>query len=155
MSPQTILTLLAEHPFFSGLESRYLEFLAGCAKNVQFEQNQFVFREGEAANFFYLLRHGSVGLELHSPTRGALHVETLHAGEVLGWSWLVPPYRWQFDARALEPVRAIALDGQCLRAKCDADYALGYPLMKRVAEIFGKRLQATRMRLLDLYGKEA
>ena len=153
MSVQGIHSLLSEHPFFKDLDPSYLDLIAGCGKNVQFEKDQFIFREGEMANSFYMLRKGAVTLELHSPSRGSLPVETLHEGEVLGWSWLVHPYRWQFDARATESVRAISLDGRCLRGKCESDHELGYLLMKRVAEIFGKRLQATRIRLLDLYGK--
>jgi CRP-like cAMP-binding protein len=93
-----------------------------------------------------------VALQVFVPQRGPITVETVAAGEVLGWSWLFPPYRWHFDAQALELVRAIAFDGQCLRNKCAEDHDLGYALMQRFAQIMLQRLQATRLQLLDVYG---
>ena len=93
----------------------------------------------------------TVALEVFTPTRGPVVIETLGPGEVLGWSWLFPPYRWHFDAQAVEPVRAVALDGGCLRGKCEEDPRLGYELTRRFAAIMMDRLQATRLRLLDVY----
>jgi CRP/FNR family cyclic AMP-dependent transcriptional regulator len=87
------------------------------------------------------------------PQRGAVTIETLHGGDVLGWSWLVPPHRTVYDARALGVVRTIALDGACLRGKCEEDPRLGYELLKRFTEVIVERLQATRLRLLDVYGQ--
>ena len=111
-----------------------------------------LFRDGDEANTFYVLRHGAVALETFVPARGPVTIETLETGEVLGWSWLFPPYRWHFDARALSLVRATAFDGACLRGKCEADPALGYELMSRFAQVAIERLQWTRLRLLDVYG---
>jgi CRP/FNR family cyclic AMP-dependent transcriptional regulator len=148
---ETLQNLLAEHPFAQGLEERYLALLTGCASNVRFEAGRVIFREGEEANQFYLVREGNLAVELYAAERGALTVLTVGAGEVLGWSWLVPPYRWKFDARALEPTRAIALDGKCLREKAEQDHDLGYELLKRVAHIMEERLQATRLQLLNVY----
>ena len=147
-----IEALLQEHPFFQGLEPDYVAFIAGCGKNVTFQAGDYVFREGEPADQFYIIRHGKVQLEIFVPERGPLAVETISEGEVLGWSWLFPPYRWSLDARAIEPVRAIALDGTCLRGKCNDDHHLGYELMTRFAPIIVKRLRATRLQLLDVYG---
>jgi CRP-like cAMP-binding protein len=147
-----IESLLKEHPFFEGLEPNYVEFIAGCGKNVVFQAGQYIFREGEAANTFYIVRQGKVQLEIFVPERGPLAVDTISEGEVLGWSWLFPPYRWSLDARALDPVHAVALDGACLRGKCDDDHHLGYELMARFAPIIAKRLRATRLQLLDVYG---
>jgi CRP/FNR family cyclic AMP-dependent transcriptional regulator len=144
--------ILADVPFLAGLNADELALLAGCASNVHFDEGEVLFREGDAANSFYVVRHGSVALELHVPARGGLTIETIEAGEVLGWSWLFPPYRWHFDARALSPVRATAFDGECLRGKCEQDPALGYDLMKRFAQVLIERLQWTRLRLLDVYG---
>jgi CRP-like cAMP-binding protein len=144
--------LLADVPFLNGLSADELSLLAGCASNVHFDEGEVLFREGDAANSFYVVRHGSVALELHVPARGGMTIETIEAGEVLGWSWLFPPYRWHFDARALSPVRATAFDGECLRGKCEQDAALGYDLMKRFAQVLIERLQWTRLRLLDVYG---
>lgn len=151
MTVRTIRDLLGEHPFFAGLDPGYLDLLAGCGVNVVLEGE--VFREGDSADRFYVLRDGRVALEVHVPHRGGIVVETLGPGSVLGWSWLFPPYRWRFDARALEPVRAIALDGTCLRGKCDEDPRLGYELVRRFGRVLLERLEATRIRLLDLYGE--
>jgi len=148
----TIAELLTEAPFFDGLRPETVDLVAGCASNVQFEAGALIFREGDAADTFYLLRHGSIALEIHSPARGPLVIETLDAGEMLGWSWLFPPFRWHFDARAITTVRATAFDGACLRGKCDADAALGYELVSRFAQTLIERLQWTRLRLLDVYG---
>ena len=144
--------LLAEVPLFAGLGAERLELLAGCASNVGFAAGEAISRAGEPADTFYVIRRGTVAIELYAPARGALTVETLEAGEVVGWSWLFPPYRWNFDARALSAVRATAFDGACLRGKCEHDPALGYELMKRFAQVFVERLQWTRLRLLDVYG---
>ena len=103
---------------------------------------------------FFAIRHGTVALETYVPQRGGVTIETLHGGDVLGWSWLFPPYRCHFDARARTLVRALALDGVCLRGKCEADPKLGYELMSRFAQVLIERLQWTRLRLLDLYGRD-
>lgn len=147
-----IAELVAEHPLLAGLPGEAVAQVAGCARNVAFAEGQLLIAEGLAADTFYLLRRGSVALEVHAPGRGALVVETLRPGQVLGWSWLFPPYRWHFDARALGPVGAIAVDGACLRTKAEADPAFGYELVRRFAAVILDRLQATRLRLLDLYG---
>ena len=147
----TLDGVLAEHPFFSGLDPRYLELAAGCASNMRFDAGQLILREGEEAEHFYLIREGKVALEVSAPGRGSLTIQTLGGGDVLGWSWLVPPYNWHFDARAVEMTRAIIFDGKCLREKCEADHDLGYALLKRVASGLGQRLDATRFRLLDIY----
>ena len=149
---RTLEGILAEHPFFSGWEPRYPQLAVGCASNVRFNAGEFVFQEGEEANTFYLIREGRVALEVVVPGRGSVTIETLEGGELLGWSWLIPPYRWRFDARAVKMTRAIALDGRCLRGKCEEDHELGYELVKQVASSLGQRLDATRLRLLDIYG---
>ena len=144
--------LLAEVPVLHGLSADEVALVAGCGKNVHFDAGDILFREGGPADVFYVVRQGIVALELHVPGRGAVTMETLEAGEVLGWSWLFPPYRWHFDARALANVRATEFDAACLRGKCDADPVLGYRLMGRFAQVIIERLQATRLRLLDVYG---
>ena len=148
---ETLERILAEHPFARGFNDRHLELLVGCALNVRFDAGQLVFREGEEANQFYLIREGKVAIEFHAAERGTVTILTVGEGEVLGWSWLVPPYRWNFDARALEPTRAIALDGRCLREKSECDTDLGYQLLKRIASVMEERLQATRLQLLNVY----
>jgi CRP/FNR family cyclic AMP-dependent transcriptional regulator len=153
MTMDTIETLLRGVPFFEGMTDEQLALLAGCATNRRFEAGELLFREGEQADTFYAIRHGTVGLEMYVPARGSIMIETVQEGEVVGWSWLFEPYRWHFDARALELVRATAFDGACLRGKCDADPAFGYDLMSRFAQLLIERLQWTRLRLLDLYGR--
>ncbi len=130
---------------------RHLDLLVGCASEACFEAGKFLFREGEEANQFYFVMQGRVALEIFSPQRGPIEIETLMEGDVLGWSWLVPPYYWRFDARAVEMTRAIALDGERLRNKCETDKDLGYELLKRFVNIVDRRLQATRLQLMDLY----
>jgi CRP/FNR family transcriptional regulator, cyclic AMP receptor protein len=148
---RTLEGVLAAHPFFSGMEPRYLQFAVGCAANVRFNAGELIFQQGYDAEHFYLIRAGKVALEIHVPGRGGLTIQTLGAGEVLGWSWLVPPYNWRFDGRAAEVTRAIVFDGKCLRGKCEEDHELGYELQKRVIAILGQHLDATRFRLLDIY----
>jgi CRP/FNR family transcriptional regulator, cyclic AMP receptor protein len=150
--PQTLEPMLRGHKFFAGLSPEYLALLAGCASNVLFPEGAFLFREGDPADTFFLLRDGKVALEIAAPGRGALLVQTLSEGDVAGFSWLIEPHRWEFDGRAVERVRAVQMDGACLRGKCAADPRLGYELMGRFAHLATVRLQATRLQLLDVYG---
>jgi CRP/FNR family transcriptional regulator, cyclic AMP receptor protein len=150
--PRSLESVLADVPFLDGLGADAIALLAGCAGNVHFAAGQNLFREGDPADTFYIVRHGSVALETFVPTRGPVMIETVDAGEVIGWSWLFAPYRWHFDARALTVVRATGFDGTCLRQKCEDDPRLGYDLMGRFAQVLIERLQWTRLRLLDVYG---
>lgn len=143
--------IIEHHPFFHGLEPRYIKLVAGCGSNVKFEAGEFLFKEGEEANAFFLLRRGKVAVEAFAAERGSLIIDTLTDGDILGWSWLIPPYNWHFDAKAVELTRAISLDARCLRTKCEEDHDLGYEVLKRFAHIIEDRLQATRIQLLDLY----
>jgi len=149
---ETLDELIAHAPVFAGLGSEDLTLIAGCAQNVGFDDGELLFREGEPADTFYVVRRGRVSLELHTPERGGLVIDTIEPGEVVGWSWLFEPYVWHFDARAAGPLRAIAFDGACLRGKCDDDKELGYELMKRFAQVMIDRVQHARVRLLDVYG---
>lgn len=151
---RTLAQLLPEHPFFAGLGPEAMDLVVGCAHVEHHPAGTVLFRAGEPAATFYVLRRGRVALELHEPRRGTLVVATLGEGEVVGWSWLVAPYRWFFDARVVEAVDAVALDGACLRRKCDDDPRLGYQLLQRVAQVMHERLQDARLRLLDLYGAQ-
>jgi len=152
MAAESLERILGEHPFFGGMEEPYLQLFVDCASNVRFNAGEMIFREGEEANTFYLIRHGRVALETSAPQVGSVIIRTLGEGEVLGFSWMVAPYRWRFDARAMEPVRAIALDGRCLRGRSEEDHDLGYELMKRCAQVMEQTLQAARLQLLDVYG---
>ncbi|HUA35088.1 MAG TPA: cyclic nucleotide-binding domain-containing protein [Candidatus Binataceae bacterium] len=143
--------IIRSHPFVHGLDDAKIKFLTGCAANVRFGADKFLVREGSDANASFLIRSGRVVLEIDVPGRGAKQIQTVEEGEVLGWSWLYPPYRWQFDARAVTPVRAIQFDGACLRNKCEADHDLGYEIVKRLLYLVHQRLERTRLQLLDVY----
>jgi CRP/FNR family transcriptional regulator, cyclic AMP receptor protein len=145
-------SVIRGHSFFRGLDERHIEFITGCAKNARFEAGQYIFREGDPADQFYFIREGLVSIEIMVPQKGPATLQTVAEGDVLGWSWLAPPYRWRFDARALRETRALDFDGKCLRAKCDEDHDLGYEIMKRFTNVVSDRLDATRLQLLDLYG---
>jgi len=152
---ESLERIIKQHPFFAGLDEAFCDLLCGCAKNVSFQSGQFLFHEGEPAEWLHLLRHGRVALQVASPGRGALTFQTLGEGEIVGVSWLVPPYRWNHDAKALEPTRAIAMDAGCLRRKCESDHDLGYEMMKRFMPVLIERLQAARLQMLDIYGAPA
>ncbi|HVW46418.1 MAG TPA: cyclic nucleotide-binding domain-containing protein [Solirubrobacterales bacterium] len=152
---QGLEELIAAAPVFAGLAPDQLELVAGCGANRRAEAGEVLFREGDPADLFFLIRAGTIALEVHSPGRGALVIDTLHDGDLVGWSWLFPPYRWRVDGRAVGPAALIAFDGLCLRGKCEADHELGYQLMRRFAAGAIERLQATRFQLLDVYANPA
>jgi len=147
---ETLERLIHQHPFFQDMEDQHVELISGCARNVHFDTGQIILREGEDATDVFLIREGLVAIELPTPTRGHIRVQTVGEGDVLGWSWLVPPYRWRFTARACRSTRALALDAQCLRTKCEQDHDLGYQFMKRFTSIVTDRLDATRLQLMEL-----
>lgn len=151
---QTIEQYLPDHPFFKGLDEQAIALMAGCAVNKHVRLGEFLFREGDAANTFYVIRTGRVAIQMRLPTEGVV-LDTARDGDVVGWSWLIAPYRWTFDARATEDSSVIAFDGACLRGKCEADPALGYALLQRVVQVMSSRLHSARVRLLDLYGQHA
>ena len=148
---ETLQPILAEHPFFAGLDPAHLELLVGCAKNVRFDADTYLFHEGDDADAFYLIRHGRVAVEVEAHHRSSV-VATLEEGGILGLMWLVPPYVRLVSARAVTLTRAVSLDGACLRRKCEADHDLGYELLKRLAQEMEKRLQGAWLRVADVYG---
>jgi len=149
---QTIEQLLAEAKAFNGMSSEHLELIAGCAQNTTFEDGSYLMREGDPADSFYVVRLGRVALEIFVPQRGAVTLETVEGGDLVGWSWLVPPFRVHIDARSVGTAHVVAFDAACLRGKADDDPVLGYELMRRFIPVIVERLQATRVRMLDVYG---
>ena len=135
----SMTTTLAELDFFVDLDTDVLAAIAGCGHPTHIPEAAYLFQQGEPADAFYAVRQGRVAIEVHDPRFGRIVIDTVEAGDVVGWSWLVPPYRWLFDA-------------QCLRQKCDVDPTFGYALLQRVIHVMHERLQASRVRLLDLYG---
>jgi CRP/FNR family cyclic AMP-dependent transcriptional regulator len=141
--------------FFERLDGAKLAVFAGAAQDATFDGGDLLFHRGAAADRFYVIDRGSVALETYVPGAGPFVIETIGAGDVLGWSWLFPPYRWHFDARAVDFVAATAFDGRRIREACERDAELGYELMQRFARVIVERLQFTRLRLVDVYGKPA
>ncbi len=150
---ETLEGILKEHPFFTDLKSEFIQLLVGCAANRRYEAGQFFCRKGEQADEFFLIRKGMATIEIDVRDGQSLVLQTIGAGDILGWSWLLPPYYWHFDSRAQEETRVIVLDGKCIRTKCETNHTLGYELLKRFAKIMESRLEATRLQLIDVYGK--
>ncbi|PYJ01574.1 MAG: Crp/Fnr family transcriptional regulator [Verrucomicrobia bacterium] len=149
---QSIEVLIRRHPFLEGMSPHQLRLLSGCARQSHFDTGELIFREGDPANRFYLIQNGKVALQAHTEDRGLISIQTIGPGDVLGWSWLFPPYFWHYDARALEPTDAIFIYGTPLREECETDHELGYELLKRMAAVMMKRLQATRRQLMAFPG---
>jgi CRP-like cAMP-binding protein len=147
---EPIETLIRKHPFFKDLSPHHYRLLADSAMPTQFRAGEVVFQQGDPANRFYLLQRGKVAVETWMKERGTITIETLYGGDVLGWSWLFPPYYWQFGARALEETDAIFIYGTPLREECESDHEFGYELMKRVSAVMLERLQATRRQLVGV-----
>jgi CRP/FNR family transcriptional regulator, cyclic AMP receptor protein len=145
---QKLDAMLKKHPFFKGLTDKQLKVIAGCAKHTRFAEGKTIFLEGDPADAFYFLQEGSVSIELTMPNQPRSSVHTVGAGDILGWSWVSPPYHWHFNARALKATKAIAFDARCLRSKLDEDHELGYELLKRFAQVIVQRLDATQVQLL-------
>jgi CRP-like cAMP-binding protein len=146
---QVTTAILEAQPFLRGLTDRQLELLAGESMPAEFRSDELIASEGAPANRFYLILEGRVELQSPLPENEAIHIQTLCVGDVLGWSWLFPPYHWHFDARAVAPVRAIFFYGTCLRELCEENHDFGYALTTRVSEIVIKRLQSACRELLE------
>lgn len=154
MRIQAIEEILAEHPDFRQFDAATIALLAGCARMESFAAGAPIFREGEPAGTAWLVRRGDVAIEIAAPGRAPLIVETRHPGDLLGWSWIVPPYRRMSDARAIGDVGAIGLDAACLRAKLDEHPEIGYRMLKTWLPQLALRARAQRVQLLDLYGRD-
>ena len=145
--------LIEGAPAFVGLQPYQLQLVAGCAINEHAAAGTTIAREGDPADRFFLIRAGSVALQIEVPGRGDLTLQTMQEGEIVGWAWLFAPYRWQHDARAIQDCQLTAFDGTCLRGKCETDHELGYALMGRFASSLAETLHATQLQLLDVYGR--
>lgn len=148
MTAEPLDKLVAKHPFCKGLPPDAVALITGCAENVRYDRGAILFRDGEEADSTYLIRAGRVALDVH----GVEAAETAEEGDIMGWSWLFPPYKWHFTARAVTPVRAFRLDGTCLRNKCEADPAFGYEITRRMLYQVHRRLERSRLHRMDVYG---
>lgn len=146
-----IMPCLQEHPFLQGFTAEHLVAIGRCARWCDIGAGQYLWRQGEPADCFYLIQSGQIALEIMIPNQGPLQIETVGAGEVFGWSWLTPPHRWLFDVRTVTDVRAVVLNGACLREQCERNESLGYAWLNRLVPVIGHRLETTRLKLLELY----
>ena len=144
-----LLALIAQQPFFKGLSEPHLRLLADSAMITEFKAGQWIYRQDDPANRFYLILNGNVLIESEVKERGMIPIRTLGPGDDLAWAWLFPPYSMHFSACATEPTRAIFFYGTRLREQCEANHELGYQLMKRIAEVVMHNLNATQQRLLE------
>ena len=151
---KTIKEILMSHPFFSEMGEDLVDYISGCAKNAHFGPNQLLTKEGDPADQFYVINKGLVTIEIHHPIKGSMKIRTLRPGEIVGFSWIFPPYRYFFNVRAEEHTSVVAINGQCIREKCDNDATLGYSIMKQFASVMAKRMYDTRLQLLDVYGDD-
>jgi CRP-like cAMP-binding protein len=147
---QTIDELIAEAFVFAGLKPEYLKMISSWGRLIDVEADEYVLREGERAQTFYIIRRGEIAIEVHGAGHAVLLVDTKHDGDIVGLSWLFAPYRLQFDARTTEPCSLAAIEGARLRDMCDHEF--GYQLMRRFASVVQQRLHRTRTQLLDVYG---
>ncbi len=151
MKSKNIKDLLQELEFFDGISEEKLEFLAGCGQNMHFSPNQYMGRENEIIQHLYVIKKGQVALEINHPIKGAMMMSTLGEGEIVGFNWIIPPYKYRANAKAMVETSVVALDAACVRRKCEEDHHLGYLLMKRSAAVANARLVETRMQMLDVY----
>lgn len=151
MPDATIHAYLAQHPFFAGLPGHYLTLLSSHATVQQFGAQQRVFKQDTDADQFFIVQKGKVTLEIPAISGEPLTIQTVSDGQLLGWSWLIPPYRWLFDARAVVPSTIVMLDGRKLRTACDDDPKLGYDLLRRFAVLMAERLSASRLAVIKQY----
>lgn len=150
---EPIENVIRQHSFFKGMKPAYLTILTKGAKEMSYEAGQTLFEEGEPANRLFLVQSGEIVIEAHEPGDGAAVIEALREGDVLGWSWLLPPFTWHLRARAIEPSTVIVLDGAHLLVAAEENHSFGYDLMKRVAQLAVRRMQATRRQLVALENK--
>lgn len=144
-----LLALVAQQPFFKGMDKHLIQLLADSIMEMRFKQGDWLFRQGDPANRFYLILEGKVIIESEVKELGMVPIRTLGPDDNLAWAWLFPPYEMHFSARAIEPVRTIFFYGTRLREKCETNHELGYQLMKRVAEVVVRNLNATQQRLME------
>jgi CRP-like cAMP-binding protein len=146
-----VVDQVAAHPFFKGMTHEHMLRVAQCARIEVYEYARYIFREGEESKHFYAVIDGVISVEIRAPSEGAVPIQRVSSGEVLGWSWMVPPYKKHFDARVVETARVLAFNTNCLKEQCAHDWELSHELLKRTVFVLGQRLQAARHQLMDVY----
>lgn len=153
-SMETLKTILSEQTVFKDLKPEFLDWLCNCAGEEAFEAGKFIFKGGESAENFYLIKSGKVVVQVYAPPKGALNIMTLENYDILGWSWLYSPYTYHFDAKAVTGTQAFVFDAVKVRNKCSENYEFGYHFMNCFSQIMLRRLVATRLQLLDIFGPD-
>ena len=151
MNKTEIKEVIKEQPFFKDIQSKYLDILVDCASNLTFKNGHFLLTQGRNAEHFYIIIHGKVHIEMNAGEQGPVTIQILTDGDILGWSWLIAPYKWNFDALAVESTSVIAFDGKKLRTKCESDHSFGYDMLKRITGVMTYRLLYTRKELREYY----
>ena len=149
MSKQPIEDYLSSHAFFHELDDRFLKILSNSSAVLEIKKGDILFHQGECADKFYLLRNGQVSVQVPALVGPTLEIQALSKDEILGWSWLIPPYRWHFQARAVEDSELLEFDGSAILVHCEEDPKFGYELLKRFAELMSERLDAARQKMMD------
>ncbi len=146
---QSIDKYLSAHSFFAGLEDGFMKFLSNSAKELRIKEGDVLFQQGKPADKFYLLRSGQVSVQVPALVGPTLELQVLGEDQMLGWSWLIPPYRWNFQARALEDTELLEFDGSAILERCEEDPKFGYELFKRFAALMSERLDSARQKIMD------
>lgn len=149
MAEKSIEQSIAEHPFFAGLPKKSVSFLASCAKKRRLVEDDVLFSHGGKADRFFLVLDGRVTVEVAAIQGPSLDLRELGPGDLLGWSWLIPPYQWHFQARAEEPSEVLEFDGAAVLRRCEEDPAFGYDLFKRFSGLMSERLAAAREKMMS------
>jgi len=150
----TLQEALTSHAFFHGMRSEHLALLAEGPKSAQFQAGESLFEQGQPANQFYLIQTSKIALESREPPKGTILVEVLNAGNVLGWWWMYPPYEWQFSARAMDPVEAVAFCAATLRARAEENHDFGFEIMNRLGRVILETLPGIRRKLVEFYVRD-
>ncbi len=151
MTKAAIQKTLAENPFFSQLDDDAVAFLVNHARERKIGQGEVIFRQGEHADKFYLVRSGRITVEIPAVYGPSLEIQNLGAGEVLGWSWLIDPYKWDFQARVEEDTDLLEFDGAAVLENCEKNHNFGYEILKQFTELMSERLTGARRRMMDTF----
>ena len=151
MKTKEMRDLVKNQIFLKDIKSEYLDLLVSCASCITFKKGHFLLTQDGFADNFYIIDHGKVHIEMFAGDKGPVTIQSLSDGDILGWSWLIPPYKWRFDALAIDPTTVIAFNGKFLRTKCEENHSFGYDMLKRMTSVITYRLLFTRKDLMEFY----
>ncbi|MDQ2070308.1 Crp/Fnr family transcriptional regulator [Natronospira bacteriovora] len=149
MDKKAIRKLIESQRFFADLDSDWLDFLAEHAVSRKVSRDEVIFRHGNKADSFYLVTDGRISLEVAAIEGPPLELQNLGEGAIIGWSWLIPPYQWHFQARALEDANVIRFDGDVIFKRCEEDPDFGYDMLKRFAGLMSERVSSAREKMMQ------